>query len=157
MAIKYKFFWGGYFSNWYPSEFIVDGIKFNCGEQYMMYQKAKLFGDTNSMNAILISDSPKEQKGLGRGVKNFKADIWDEQRFGLIKIGLKEKFKQDDLFLKELLKYKGYQFVEASPFDNIWGIGYDEKNALSHMNNWGQNLLGKMLTEICEELTLTNN
>jgi len=33
----YDFFWGGPFSNWYPSNFVVDGKTFNCGEQFMMY------------------------------------------------------------------------------------------------------------------------
>lgn len=38
----YEFFWRSQspYSQWYPSEFTVDGIKFNCAEQYMMYSKA---------------------------------------------------------------------------------------------------------------------
>lgn len=28
------------FSQWHPSEFKVDGVHFNCCEQFMMYQKA---------------------------------------------------------------------------------------------------------------------
>jgi len=156
MATKYKFFWGTLFSNWYPSEFIVDGVKFNCGEQYMMYQKAKLFGDTNSMNEILISELPREQKVIGRGVKNFKPEVWNEKKYELVKKGLREKFIQNESLLKELLKYKEYQFVEASPYDNIWGIGFDELHALENKRNWGENLLGKIITELCEELSNNN-
>ena len=51
--IKYKFFWDGIFSNWYYSDFIVDGILFNCGEQYMMYHKAMTFGDTKTAQKII--------------------------------------------------------------------------------------------------------
>lgn len=38
----YFFFWrqGSVFSQWHPAEFTVDGQKFNCAEQYMMYHKA---------------------------------------------------------------------------------------------------------------------
>ena len=35
----------GFLSNWYKSEFTVDGVKFINSEQWMMYQKAKTFGD----------------------------------------------------------------------------------------------------------------
>lgn len=31
------------FSQWYPSEFSVDGRKFNCAEQYMMFRKASKY------------------------------------------------------------------------------------------------------------------
>ena len=30
----------GWLSNWYPSDFTVDGVKFSSIEQYMMYKKA---------------------------------------------------------------------------------------------------------------------
>lgn len=39
---KFTFFWRSEsaFSQWYPSSFTVDGITYNCAEQYMMRQKA---------------------------------------------------------------------------------------------------------------------
>lgn len=44
--------------------------------------------------------------------------------------------------------------VEASPFDRKWGIGMDASNAAaSDPSKWrGKNLLGKILTEVREEL-----
>lgn len=35
----------GYLSNWYLSDFEIDGIKFTSMEQYMMYNKAICFND----------------------------------------------------------------------------------------------------------------
>ena len=35
----------GYLSNWYLSDFEIDGIAYSSMEQYMMYQKASLFHD----------------------------------------------------------------------------------------------------------------
>ena len=31
-------------SQWYPSTFIVDGATYNCAAQYMMAEKARIFG-----------------------------------------------------------------------------------------------------------------
>ena len=51
----FLFFWGhanrteklakSCLSQWYPASFIVDGVYYNCAEQYMMAEKARLFGD----------------------------------------------------------------------------------------------------------------
>lgn len=152
METKYKFFWGGIFSNWYPSNFKIGVITYNCGEQFMMYQKASLFNDHETAAEILLEENPKYQKKLGRKVKNFNGDVWIDKCYDLVKFGLAEKFKQNPELLKYLLKYKGYQLVEASPFDRIWGIGYDEEDALENIDDWGTNLLGKMLTELSNEL-----
>lgn len=40
----------------------------------------------------------------------------------------------------------------ASPFDRVWGIGYDQDHALQNQSNWGENLLGKTLTFYRESL-----
>ena len=38
----------GEFSNFFPSEFEEDGLKFNCNEQYFMFNKVLEFDPTNS-------------------------------------------------------------------------------------------------------------
>lgn len=148
---KYSFFWGGIFSNWYQSKFRVDGIEYNCGEQYMMHMKAKVFDDEESARLIIMAHSPRVQKALGRKVKNFDPKKWDEVKYELVKKGLREKFNQNSEMKKYLLERKDCIIVEASPEDRIWGIGYDEFEAEHHMNNWGENLLGKILTELANE------
>src|SRR5579883_1488555 len=42
---QFTFFWHGPFSQWHGCTFRVDGVAYNCAEQYMMAQKAVLFGD----------------------------------------------------------------------------------------------------------------
>ncbi len=151
---RYKFFWSGIFSNWYPSKFIVDGIEFNCGEQYMMYMKAMRFGDIETAREILNTTSPKEQKVLGRKVKNYDENIWAAERFKIVKEGLKEKFLQNPKLKEYLFKYKYFIIVEASPVDRVWGIGYHKDNPkiFEEKDKWGQNLLGKILMEIAKEI-----
>jgi len=148
------FFWNGVFSNWHESHFEVDGVKYNCGEQYMMHQKAMTFNDQETANKILQAQSARRQKELGREVRNFNLAKWDLVKYELVKKGLREKFNQNPQLKKQLLKYKGFQIVEASPDDTIWGIGFFECEAIQNIKNWGENLLGKILTELTLELSL---
>ena len=152
MKAQYKFFWRGQFNNWTRGNFTVNGITFNCGEQYMMYAKAMLFEDLETAKEILETKTPREQKALGRRVKNFKDEVWDAARFKLVKEGLTERFTQDEQLRTSLVSCKDYILVEASPFDRIWGIGYNEHTAMANIKNWGQNLLGRVLTEIAQEI-----
>ena len=151
-GVDYYFFWGGIFSNWYVSDFEVDGVVYNCGEQYMMHMKALTFKDYDTADEIMEECVPSEQKKLGRKVKNYNDAYWNKVRYDLVKKGLREKFTQNLNSKKHLLKFKHCQFVEASPFDTIWGIGYNSQDAIANINNWGQNLLGKILTELAQEI-----
>ena len=45
--------------------------------------------------------------------------------------------------------------VEASPYDKIWGIGLKKEDAIKiSEDKWpGENLLGKVLTDLCNTYT----
>jgi len=154
MEIKYKYFWKSFspFSNWYMSDFVLEGKTFKCMEQYMMWKKAMLFNDLNTAQLILNQYEPSKMKELGRMVKNFVAKVWDANKYEIVKTGIKAKFEQNQAIKETLLKYHGYTLVEASPYDRIWGIGFTEEVADEHYDEWGENLLGKILTEVCNEL-----
>lgn len=149
---EYYFFWNGPFSNWHNSWFTIDGMRFNCGEQYMMYMKAMTFKDLSMADEIMKTLSPAKQKKLGRWVKNYDDKIWSEVRYDIVRVGLLEKFKQNQQLKEFLLNHKNFTIVEASPYDNIWGIGYTEHEAIENIDSWGENLLGKMMNDIAKEL-----
>jgi len=151
---RYVFFWSGIYSNWHKCNFKVDGIKYNCVEQYMMHKKALLFEDFSTAKKIMITSYPKEQKRLGRLVENYNDQVWSNKRKEIVKKGIYAKFSQNEYLLKEILDTENLEFVEASPEDNIWGIGMDENHPdINNKKYWkGKNLLGKILTEVRDEL-----
>lgn len=145
----FLFFWGGEFSQWYDSEFELDGVKYNCAEQYMMHQKALLFEDTISAKKILETHNPKQQKAIGRQVRGFDAQKWTDVSYDIVLKGNIAKFTQNDKLREYILSTKDIEVVEASPEDKIWGIGLRESDSRAwDKTKWqGTNLLGKVIME----------
>lgn len=144
----------GYLSNWYPSPFTLDGIAYSCVEQYMMYQKAVTFGDTDTANAILAADDPGKIKALGRSVQNYSDTIWNGIRQIVVYRGLLEKFRQNADLKRQLLATHPHILAECALRDKIWGLGmtmHDEYRFEPDL--WqGQNLLGFALMMVRQEL-----
>ncbi|HEX5063193.1 MAG TPA: NADAR family protein [Kofleriaceae bacterium] len=146
------------FSQWHRCRFAVDGVTFNCAEQFMMHGKAVLFGDAAIAAEILAADHPRTHKALGRKVKDFDGAVWERERMRIIKDGNRAKFTQNPELLAKLLATKGTLMVEASPFDRIWGIGLGANDPRAKdPKQWkGKNLLGYVLTELRDELLATS-
>ncbi|MGN0114577.1 MAG: NADAR family protein [Acutalibacteraceae bacterium] len=142
------------FSQWYPCCFIKDGVEYTSAEQYMMAQKAMLFGDEEIFAEILNTSDPKKCKALGRKVKNFDKDIWNENKRTIVYNGNYEKFSQNEDFAAYLLATGDKVLAEASPFDRIWGIGLGKSNpdALNPAKWRGNNLLGFSLMQVRERI-----
>ena len=153
---NYVLFWGSEFSNFYPCKIVFDHKEFTSSEQLFMWCKAHCFQDYESEELILKAKTPKEAKKLGRLVKGYDDDRWSHVRFGYMRWCVYEKFRQNPKLKELLLKYgKAHKFVEGSPYDKIWGIGihYQDINA-EFPENWkGQNLLGKCLDMVYDELS----
>lgn len=153
---RFTFFWqkDSPFSQWYPSPFEVDGHTFGCAEQYMMYRKANLFGDEATAQRILATPDPRAQKALGRQVQGFSEAVWVREREAIVRTGNRAKFTQNPPLRAALLATAGTTLVESSPYDRIWGIGLSADHpAATDPAKWrGLNLLGKILTELRDEL-----
>jgi len=96
--LKYLFFWGhspnkdgsigkSCFSQWWSSNFIVDGITYKTAEHWMMAEKARLFKDAeyllSTKQRIIVEASPRDRIwGIGMGQHNEKAEnpnLWRGQ------------------------------------------------------------------------------
>ncbi len=144
----------GYLSNWYLSDFEIDGIKYSSMEQYMMYQKSILFHDNEIAEQILSTSNVGKIKALGRSVKNYEDKIWNGVRQIIIFQGLIEKFRQNDELRAKLLDTQEDILAECAVQDKIWGIGLSMKDDKRFdMEEWqGQNLLGFALMRVRELL-----
>ena len=141
----------GFLSQWYHSEFTLFNVDYTCAEQCMMFYKALLFNDVWS--GLLISKqykTPKMYKELGRNVKNFDQKIWDENKVKIVWLTNIAKFTDNKELTNMLLDTGNKYLIEASPYDNVWGIGltaHDPKRFKP--NEWnGENLLGFTLMRV---------
>lgn len=147
----------GYLSNWYLSDFEMNGIKYSSMEQYMMHQKAILFHDEDIAQQILVTSNVGKIKALGRTVKEYDELIWNGLRQIIVYKGLLEKFRQNDALKEQLLATEQNILAECAVQDRIWGIGLSMKDDKRFdMHEWqGQNLLGFSL--MCVRAALAHN
>jgi ribA/ribD-fused uncharacterized protein len=132
-------------SNFYRTTFEIDGIKYNCVEQYFQYQKAIVFGAFDTADKILKTTSPTIQKSLGRkSIPNFNGKIWNSTCIDVMQRGLFAKFSQNSELKQFLLGTGDKILVEAAPRDLFWGVGYSKTNEnIQDPKKWrGQNRLG---------------
>lgn len=156
---KYIFFFSGkeIFSNFAKIPYTsYDGIDFVCSEQEFMYRKAVFFNDDYNADEILYETDPVKIKHLGRQVENFDDRKWSKVSEKFMYDAVYAKFS-DNKYAREFIldkRFDGKEFVEASPYDRIWGVGLKEDNpAILDKRNWkGQNKLGKILTKVRNEL-----
>jgi ribA/ribD-fused uncharacterized protein len=157
---RFVFFWGhrpssdgqivkSCLSQWWPAEFEVEGVRYATAEHFMMAEKARLFGDLETLARILAARSPAEAKKLGRMVEGFDSGEWERARFEIVVRGSVGKFGQNPLLGRFLLGTGQRVLVEASPLDAIWGIGMPEEHPdVNDPSRWkGLNLLGFALME----------
>ncbi len=163
MSLKrenFVFFWGhtaradkdarACLSQWWLCAFEVDGVYYNCTEQYMMAEKARLFGDVDTLERILASYEPMEQKKLGRRVQGYDDAKWKAHCFDAVLRGNVAKFSQNEKLRDYLLSTGDGILVEASPKDEVWGIGLEgsHPDAINPRRWPGTNLLGFALMEV---------
>lgn len=169
--INYVFFWAarpkvkgiideGCCCQWWFSTTRIDNVNHITAEHAMMYAKAKMFNDEQALSAILESKHPRDVKQIGRQVRPFDPVKWDNESYAIVRNINLEKFRQDKRILPWLLSQpENTVFVEASPYDRIWGIGLanDGKVDLTNPSNWqGYNKLGFAITEVFQQLCKEN-
>ena len=102
---QFVFFWKSWPSQWHMIDMMINGVTYNCCEQYMMSQKAILIGDNEILKKIMASSKPFEHKKLGQLVDNFNQKKWDANKFKIIYDANYAKFTQNIDLKHKLLSY----------------------------------------------------
>ena len=157
---SYLFFWGhrpradgevgkSCLSHWWPAAFEVDGRRYPTAEHFMMAEKARLFGDEPARARILAAAHPRQAKAIGRQVRGFDEERWQQHRLAIVARGNDAKFSQNPRLGSFLLGTHGRVLVEASPVDRVWGIGLGAGDPrATDPRQWrGLNLLGFALMQ----------
>lgn len=153
-------FKSNYPSQWYLANFSLfdedeqQEFSYNCCEQRMMHKKALFFGDIETANKIYLTTEPSEQKKLGREVKNFNVDLWNNIADLIVEEANFAKFSQNSELKTKLLATKDKTFVECAPYDPIWGNGMNITDTLkTPIEEWkGTNRLGKAIMRVRDRI-----
>lgn len=142
-------------SQWFPSEFEIDGVFYPTAEHFMMAEKARLFKDSEMLQRILQCKTPKEAKAFGRKVQNFDGQIWQKHCSEIVVKANVAKFLNNQAMSDWLLLTAPKVLVEASMWDKIWGIGMTASaTGARDPKLWkGLNLLGFALMETRDRLS----
>ena len=109
-------------------KFEVDNMQYSSVEQYMCYNKAKLFDTQEVADSIYAMDDPKDQKFRAKKLANFNATSWDDQSEDILMKALRSKFSQHEELKKFLLATGTTTIGEASAHDTKYGIGIALRN-----------------------------
>jgi len=157
------------FSNFYrhsrPYEFVLPAcarreafpgsVWCHFAEKAIMATKAAMMGDREIFEEISRALDPKSCKALGRGVRNFRQELWDEHLEEIAFEVVKQKFSAEK-GLRELLLSTGDAILaEAAPNDSIWGIGLSSSDErVKDPSAWlGRNVLGYALMRARDHLS----
>lgn len=145
----------GYLSNLYESPFEFCGTTYPTGEHWMMWQKARVFRDPDMAAKIIAATDQGTVKHLGKQVHGYSDGVWDAVNQQLMRVGLRQKFVQNDRLLNNLLSTGSAVLGEAAGTnDKKWGVGFFKGNPkLDDPANWyGRNLLGRTLADVRSDL-----
>ncbi len=127
----------GGFSNWYQTNFELDGKRWRTSEHYYMAQKTH---DKDAKEKIRKAPSPRDAKALAgpRGIIQLRKD-WDSVKFDVMVKACYAKFTQD-AHLRDLLLSTGDLSIHEDCSDEWWGGGPNFPD--------GRDLLGKALMKV---------
>jgi len=130
-----------FLSNFHPSIIYVDGLRYATVEH--AYQAAKA-ADPEHRELIRNAPTPGEAKKLGKMVT--MREDWDEVRLDMMRTFVYKKF--ENLFFRSmLLATEGAELIETNYWhDDFWGV----------YNGAGQNWLGRILMEVRDEISKSN-
>ncbi len=145
----------GCFSNLYHSPFKYAYESFESAEDFVLYHRSLLFDSIGHVGKRRKESYTAETSKISTSqVSDFALGVWKKIRYNIVKRGVGAKFRQNRK-LQEILLSTGNELIAACcPTDIKWGIGLgvDEPERLYAYRWKGDNLLGRILMEVREEI-----
>ena len=140
------------FSNFHEAQFLLDGVTYNCSEQYYCSQKALTFGARGLAERVKQMTNPINMKSSAkaRNIPGYRRKTWYEKATLLLTRACLAKFSQNAKLREELLATGDNLMAEANPDDTHWGIGMplDDQLAADQSNWKGLNCMGTILQKV---------
>ena len=134
-------------------DFRVGASGFKSMTQYLMYCKARMFGDKRTALDIMYNYDTNIINHLGKRVTGFQEAVWKGRREILLYRGLKAKFDQNPDLVRKLVSSGTETLVYCGPVEPELGIGLfkTDPDRLDVTKWQGQNLLGYALMDLREQ------
>lgn len=143
----------------YKHPFYDDKTKqrFTSMEHYLMYMKALEYNDLKCATLILNAKYSMQAKFISHKINmenhNNSHSNWNEKIYETLINGLRLKFRQNKGIFRKLVDTNDALLYYTLKFDSVLGIGFYANEAITiNESQYGQNLLGKALMQIREEL-----
>jgi len=134
-----------FLSNFYKVDITFKDQVWPSSEHLFQASKSE---DPAVRETIRLAMTPGETKAAGRKIKLRKD--WEEVKVGVMKYILRLKFEQHPDLRNKLIGTSPHELIEGNNWhDNFWG----NCSCRSCYSKPGQNVLGKLLMELREELT----
>mmetsp|Transcript_112697 Transcript_112697/g.313527 ORF Transcript_112697/g.313527 Transcript_112697/m.313527 type:complete len:605 (+) Transcript_112697:92-1906(+) len=119
-------------------------------EKAIMLTKAALMGDKEMFSEIERAGDPKSCNALGRGVRGFDQDLWEQHLHQTAFAAVRQKFEASGALQEVLLSTGNAVLAKAAPSDFVWGIGLgcQDAHALQPAQWRGRNVLGLALMRV---------
>lgn len=146
-------------SNHHHSPFIIDGLSFQCMEQYLAWRRAKLADRQDYIDQALQKADPLVYKAILNDLRPINPEEWNNDLPDTALVGLRAKFAQNPPLAHFLCNTFPKKLGEASP-NKKWGVGFHLLHSdVLNSDKWlqGGNLLGETLMVVRDELIAEKN
>ena len=135
------------FNKDYP--IVVNGKTFVCNEQFIVHEKAKMFGDMASASQVMQMTNPLKMKHLGGNIENYEHQRWKQNSVKIIASCNQIKYESHPAAMKVLMA-TGHKTIGEATASREWGIGININNdECLDTSKWtGANKMGKILMKI---------
>lgn len=141
--------WGRLSNMYYGALFVNETV---VPSVEALYQACKYPLYPSIQKEILSQDNAMRAKAVSRRYSMYQRQDWEDVKYLVMRWCLMVKLIQEwDELAPLLLKTDGYQIVEYSSKDAVWGAMPYDGDKLK-----GKNVLGRLLMEIRDEYIITN-